>query len=240
VRPFTQSGRNALADAALARFAAGGPTTVNATEIIPGSTPTLAQATGNAGLASAERAVQSVRPQPFADVAARNNEARSLALDALRGDPQSLQGMIDGRAQDAATNYPAVFARAQPVDPTPVIQQIDQILQSPSGQRDVVASALNNVRQKLTWQTTAPDGTVTNAMQTDPAQLYGVRQAITDMLSPMAQGTASNARLAARELGQVKDVLDPTIESGTPGYRQVLSDTPPRLRRSTLSDTCKV
>lgn len=44
------------------------------------------------------------------------------------------------------------------------------------------------------------------------------------MLSPMAQGTASNARLAARELGQVKDVLDPTIESGTPGYRQVLSD----------------
>lgn len=224
VRPFTESGRNALADAALARQAAGGPTTINATEIVPGSTPTLAQATGNAGLAAAERAVQSVRPQPFADVVARNNEARGLALDALRGDPQSLQGMIDARAQDAATSHPAVFARAQPRDPMPVVQQIDQILQSPSGQRDVVASALNNIRQKLTWETTAPDGTVTTAMQTDPAQLYGVRQAITDMLSPMAQGTASNARLAARELGQVKDVLDSTIEAGAPGYRQVLSD----------------
>lgn len=216
---------NTLADTVVQKWADGGPTTVNAAEIVPGSKPTLAQATGNAGLATLERGVQSVRSTPFEEIAKQNNLARSAAFDAVKGDQQSLQDLIDLRTQTAAQNYPAAFGNAKPTDPTPVIQEIDQILQSPSGQRDIVQSTLGRIRNKLTWETTDPaTGQTVTHLQQDPAQLYGVRQALTDMLSPLSQGDAANARLASRELSQVKDALDPVIEQGAPGYKQFLSD----------------
>lgn len=58
--------------------------------------------------------------------------------------------------------------------------------------------------------------------QDDPAQLYGIRQAITDKLSPLSAGSGSDARLAARELGIVKTGIDGAIEKAAPGFRDYL------------------
>lgn len=59
--------------------------------------------------------------------------------------------------------------------------------------------------------------------QDDPAQLYGIRQAITDKLSPLASGDGSDARLAARQLGVVKAGIDGAIEKAAPGFRDYLN-----------------
>lgn len=57
----------------------------------------------------------------------------------------------------------------------------------------------------------------------DPSQLYGIRQSITDALSPLAARAGSNAQLAARELMGVKGTLDDAIEHAAPGYKDYLS-----------------
>jgi hypothetical protein len=214
VEPFSEAGRNRIVDRFLAERAQGGPTALDLTEHVPGSAPTLAQATANPGLATLERGVKAVNPTPFAMLHAANEQARELAVDAVRGDKQSLDDLVAHRASQTDPLRDAAFANTTPVDPAPVVAAIDQALASPAGQRDAVQSALTGIRGKLV----GADG----AMQTDPAQLWGVRQAIGDMLSPLSAGTKSDGRLASRELMGVRDALDPVIESGAPGFQDYL------------------
>jgi hypothetical protein len=214
LEPFTETGRNKLIDRFLVERAAGGPTTPDLKAYVPGSNPTLAQATANPGLATLERGVKAINPSPFESLAASNQQARELALDAAKGDRQSLDDLIAARAAQTDPMRQAAFANTTQVDPKPVVDAIDQVLASPSGQRDAVVSALHNVREKLVKD----DGT----LQSDPEQLWGIRQAIGDMLSPLSAGTKSDGRLASRELMTIKDALDPVIEKGAPGFKGYL------------------
>lgn len=108
VEPFTEAGQNRIAGRLLGRFAEGGPTTGNAAELIPGSQPTLAQATGNAGLATLERGIQSGTPQganAFAERQAANAAARSGALEDAIGGRADLLAARAERASNAADDY---------------------------------------------------------------------------------------------------------------------------------------
>lgn len=61
------------------------------------------------------------------------------------------------------------------------------------------------------------------AFESDASQLYGIRQSITDRLSPLARGTANDARVAASKLQPVMKALDEAIESAAPGYKDYMS-----------------
>ena len=294
VQPFTEAGRNAIADNALARLAVGGPLTINDNEMVRNSVPTLAQATGNPGLAGAERAVAAVRPNTFTARAADNNDARTALVDSLRGTPTDIEAAETTRD---ATAVPAITgplnASATPANARAAVDAIDQILASPAGQRDAVQSALGNIRSKLVtpvpldsrvntalgsvnqaivnspsgvdpglWSArealvaaqgqpaaqqaavlarlkaaTSPDpaaqavidgaastiGTASR-LESDPAQLYGIRKAIGDALSPLSANAGSDAQLASSELQQVKVHLDNAIEGAAPGFKQGLAD----------------
>ena len=289
--PFYAAGRDAIADNVLAHIAADGPTVADTTTYVPGVTRTLAQATANPGLAGAERAVAAIRPNQFAAQAADNNDARTALVDNLRGTPtdiQTAQATRDATAVPAITG-PIANATA-PADASPVVNTIDQILASPAGQRDAVASALANIRSKLVTPIPFPNrvataldavnqaaasnpgdvglwgaqqalaaaqnggaqqastlarlqGTTTSnpaaqavidqaantigtaqAVQSDPAQLYGIRKAINDSLSPLAANAGSDAQLAASELQQVKAALDNSIEGAAPGFKKGLAE----------------
>lgn len=219
--PLYQGGREKIADRAIRELAGDGPTTVNASELVPGSRPTLAEATGNTGLGAAERAMKGHPTQgiKFAARERANNDARALAISAMKGDADSLDTLVQARSQAGDTARDAAFAKTVPVDASPVLKVIDDTLASPAGQRDAVANALTNIRAKLAK-------TVNGAakVQDDPAQLYGVRQAITDMLDTSGPKTANDARHATSELMKVKTALDGVIESGAPGYKKYLSE----------------
>ncbi len=292
--PFTTKGQGAIADRALASLAArGGSLTPDTTTYVPGSTPTLAQATNNAGLASAERAVASARPGPFANQAAINSDARDAQLASITRTPtdiEAAQAARDATAVPAITN--PIANATGPANGQPVVDTIDSILASPAGQRDAVQSALGNIRSKLVspaapfpsrvsdalnpitdaianggqgdaglWAardalvaaqkgtaaqastvarlsgTTSPDPAyqalidqatsrvgATSTVQSDPAQLYGIRKAIGDALSPLAARTGSDAQLATSELQQVKAAIDNSIEGVAPGFKSGLAD----------------
>ena len=248
VQPFYQSGREAIVDRVLQRAATGGPTAPDLTSYVAGSTPTLAQATANPGVAAVERAVQSVRPNDFAARAQANDDARAAALESVRGDATSLQDLIDARAQNATQNYGAAFSGStSPVNPQPAVEAIDGILAGPAGQRDAVQAALGNIRSKLVIQDAQPavppsgsnpgSPATPAVLQTDPAQLYGIRQQITDLLAPASQSTLPSAKLAASQLNQVKDTLDPIIEQGASGFQNAVAGYASEKRRLTLRAT---
>ena len=292
VQPFTAGGRSAIADNALGRMAMGGPLTPDAATYVAGSTPTLAQATANPGLAGAERAVASVRPNPFINQSAINQDAREGLVATLRGSPADIAAAENARDTTALPAITQAVANAAgPADTAPVVQAIDGILAGPQGQRDAVQRALGAVRGKLvTAATPFPDrvntamapvmDTLTNTpgamndaglwdardaliaaqkgatpadtlarlnglsssnptfqaaidqarasvgnaggLQTDAAQLYGVRKAIGDALSPLAANAGSDAQLAASELQTIKGRLDTAIEGAAPGFRNAI------------------
>lgn len=212
-QPFYAAGRAEIADDVLREFSKAGPTQIRADEIIPGSRPTLSQATGNPGIASVERVVRDVRPNVFGERAAENVAARERAMELLAGTKDTVDDLIAARSGKALPKLQAALAKTEPADPAPVIETIDDILKSPAGQRDAVVKALARIKEKIVGK---------GAAQTDAAQLYGIRQSITDDLSPLATASGSDAKLAASELMAVKDALDDVIEAAAPGYRDYL------------------
>lgn len=108
VEPFTESGRERLAANIVQRFAQGGPMTGNASEIIPGSVPTLSQVTGNPGVARLERAFRDQRPgaeSAFTARALENAAARDVALEKITGTAADLEAARASRATNAADDY---------------------------------------------------------------------------------------------------------------------------------------
>lgn len=202
----------AEADRTIRHFAGNGNTTIDMSSAIPGSKPTLSQSIvgGNPGIAALERSVRDAFPNDFVARETANQAARADHLVSVTGTPADLAAAEAERDAMTAKARTTAFADPQPTDPTPAIQQIDQILKSGQGQRTTVANALNDIRSKLV--------DAKGNLQTDPEQLYGIRQHINDIISPKAAGTASDARAAARELITVKGALDPVIEKGAPGF----------------------
>jgi len=292
VSPFTGGGQNALAAKAIEKYA-GGPVVPNASEIIPGSRPTLAEATGNPGIANLQRTMRDISPNALTGRDMDNAAARSNLLHQVTGSPTDIDVATSARDAAAIPKLNQAMASAGEANPAYVSRTINRILAGPSGQRDVVRNALADVQSKLTVANPIEDrvsralgpireqlssdtpmsearqealteaqrllisaqrgntseadlvsglnklakpqkvvGPIDNALavlkegdtkfQTDPAQLYGIRQAITDKLSPLASGTGSDARLAARQLEVVKRGLDSAIEKAAPGYKDYL------------------
>jgi hypothetical protein len=238
VAPFTEGGRRGIASDFLRRVAEGGPIDVNANELIPGSQPTLAQSIvgGNAGISAAERAARNTPGSPMNMLSARdsaNMAARSAAFGAEAGTPESVEALTAQRNATAgpmreaalaptgqsSMKLPGDLVAVGPSNSKPVVDVIDQILASPVGQRDVVKSALTNIRQHLV--STGADGKL--LYETNPAQLYGIRQQIGDIQSPASESGRTVKQLASKELSAITAPLDDAIEQGAPGFKKYLS-----------------
>jgi hypothetical protein len=238
VAPFTASGRASIAenaikaeaakdpgnmaqnllggtaDDALGRAGAGGRINANFDELVPGSTPTLAQATGNAGVAALERAAMSRSPNAFAERSLANDSARLDYLQQIKGTPETLQAAMATRDQQALPFLKQALDGARPANANPVMDEIGTILESRAGQRDDVVKALNKVKDKLDL---GKDG-----LQSNVDQLYGIRQSINDQLTTVAGRDNSAAQLASKELIQVREKLDDAIQDAAPGFKEFL------------------
>lgn len=218
IEPFSESGRGRIADRVIARASEGGPVTPNTQTFIQGSEPTLAQATGNPGVAGLERGL---RNDPrfvnqFIEGDQANAAARLSALGNEAGDAGTVLAAQGARDAQAATSLQNVFQQAQPANPAPALEVIDSILQGPSGQRTSVSSSLQRVRRILEPD---QDGTL------DPAFLYNsARKEIGDLLDSRAASSNPAGLQAARELITVRDALDDVIESSAPGFKSYLSE----------------
>lgn len=107
IRPFTQAGQERIAGDVVRKFAEGGPTAVDARQLVNGSTPTLAEATGNAGLATLQRGARDLRPNAFIEREAQNAAARLSAFDDIAGDANAIAAARASRESAASPLYDA-------------------------------------------------------------------------------------------------------------------------------------
>jgi len=108
-QPFTKAGQERLAGSIINKFAKDGPTVLDTIEHIPGSMPTLAEATGNAGIARLQSVVHDVQPNRFAERAAMNAAAREAAFDGIAGDRNMLNAATEARDSAADALYGQAF-----------------------------------------------------------------------------------------------------------------------------------
>ena len=219
---LTQAQAANRADELIRYFAAQGPTEADTRTLVPGSSGTLAGVTGNAGLASLERLVRNIpeAANRFAGADTANKEAERTFTANLVGTPEDV---ARGEAQrDAATSAArqAAFANKTPTDPSEAVAEIDKVLQGPAGKRPNIALPLRQIRG-LFYDVDPETGA--QVLETDPEMLYGVRQAITDALSPMSRGTERYAAAASSQLQSVLGKLDTAIEVGAPGFKDYLT-----------------
>lgn len=116
LEPFFQKGRERIVGRALERFGgddAAAKIANAAGELVPGSRPTLAEATQDAGLATLQRSAAATDPmlaKAMADREMQNNAARVQALKALGGEPGELAFHKASRDATADELYKRAFA----------------------------------------------------------------------------------------------------------------------------------
>jgi hypothetical protein len=203
--------------AALQQQLTRGPIKGDSTIYVPGSTPTAAEVAGDANVSLEQKHyAQNVAPEQFTAQQKANNDARVDLYSQLAGNPDTVRIAEDARDAQASQDVAAAFANKGQADAQPVVDQINSILAGPAGKDDAVVATLNSIKGKLY----DPQG----ALETDPEMLYGVRQAINNLLSKKGAIANPQAQLATSQLMQVKGALDQAIEPAAPGFGQYLQN----------------
>lgn len=241
VRPFTRGGQEHLVGRTLNEFAADPAAAraraANPTQYVPGSEPTLGQATGDVGLLNLERGAQRL-PQgavPLGERAIEQNAARLGALDNLAGTEAQLEAARTARTQagnaatgqlfDQAGPFPPGSARsniplpsnvpAQPRVMANILGEVERIKQGRAGTSDAVRVAVSEVERQL-------------ANARDPGTLYAARDNIQTMLQPpkFGMGQAYTPQNMPVDLSKTRKFIAPVIEridealeEMAPGYR---------------------
>ena len=132
IQPLTKRGQQEIAGNVLREFGQGGPMAINTAEIIPGSVPTLAEATGNAGLAGLQRTARDLRPNAFVEREAGNAAARSSLFDSIAGDATALEAARAARSSEAGSLYNEALNRAPNQLTDEVAGEVASLLTRPS------------------------------------------------------------------------------------------------------------
>lgn len=205
VKPFTAKGQDEIAGKIVSTFADGGPTTLNRTALVPGSQPTLAEASGNAGLATLQRGVRDIRPNAFAEREALNAAARNNLFENVAGDAGQLEFNRASRAAAADGLYGQALNQSNVVPPTPYVKgQVTQLLKRPS------INEASKTAQKLALER----GEKPAAMGSIQA-LHDVKTALDDKIG---EAITKNKGGEAKALQATKDKLLDVMEKLSPAY----------------------
>lgn len=180
--------------------------------IVPGTRPTLAEATEDAGLAGLQKFLGN-RPelQPLLREAVEsNNAARVKAIeDAFGGaDVGTIERLTDARDL-AARQILRPITGITLKDVTPVNNAVDRLITKNASAKNV-REALGAVKEELGTIKTVQDA-------------HNVRQYIDQLISGQVEGKAG-AKFAQKELMTVKDILDRQMRQAYPEWGKFLRD----------------
>jgi hypothetical protein len=207
VKPFTTSGQNEIAGDIVNKFAKGGPVFVDSSQVVPGSVPTLAEATGNAGLATLQRGLRDVRPNAFIEREANNAAARSKLLDSIAGDQSQLDFYRTDRSTVGKQLYDTALDQSAQQPLTPYLKgQITQLLKRPS-----ITDATKTAERWALERGEQPSG------EGSLRALHDVKTAIDDKI---ADSVRNNQGGEVAALQATKDKLLNVMEKLSPDYAE--------------------
>lgn len=105
VQPFTEKGQLAIRDKILREAIGADPVLLNSRELVEGSIPTLAEATGNANIARLQSVARDMRPNAFVQREQANAAARNALFDNVAGDTAKLEMFKQARDTTARDLY---------------------------------------------------------------------------------------------------------------------------------------
>lgn len=230
-RPFIKSGQEIIAGKVLNRLATNPTVSANrlaeAQPIVPGSNPTVAQASRDPGLIISETAVRGMDERGLlAQRASEQNRARMQEFDRIARDENTLSAATRKRDRTVEEIAGPAFRAKQPIsigrdaNTNPVLQVIQQIRATPSGARQTVRSAMDEAEAALTQE---------GVDLTDASVLYEIRKDLALARDGKLTGRGksgaelSNLKQAKSQLSDVIRELDNVIESGAPGYQKYMS-----------------
>lgn len=228
VQPFTQEGQQVIAGNILRRFATLPEESAArmgiAPEYVPGSVPTMAEASGDPGLL----ALQSVLGKTFDPTnlfgqrIAQQNIARQEALTKIAGEgPEAI--VAAETARTAATKPMRVesFLAQKEFGPlsydatNPVKTAISDVLRGETGAQEPVEKSMQWLVGRL--------NRIESGAQLTPERLYSLRKDINQAIAGKFNQENPALRLASGELAQIRGVLDEVIEQSAPGFKAYLA-----------------
>lgn len=213
--PFREGGPERIAGRMIQRFA-DDPSKIAGTTNAPtitGALPTLAEQTGDAGLARLQDALRAADPQIGNQIAGRlseNNAARVNALRALSGENGARDFAAAHRASTAAGQYERAFAvpvKAEDLSPA-MRGEVTKLMELPAV-RDAMAEARTNAANF------GMKGTDENVI----AGLHQAKLAMDDQISKLTGGGAVEANKAAG-IRAARDRLVTFMEKMSPDYQE--------------------
>lgn len=215
VEPFTKSGQEAIAARTLQQFAGNGNSAANAMrsgqQLVPGSTPTMAQASGDSGLAQLERTLRNnpeTGPMIEAQLAAQR-AARLKAVQNVAGTDEYYNAIKAGRATFAAEDYAKALAGGIDQDMARALQpQISALMERPSIQQ-----------AKQAAQSLAKEQNITIDKWGSVEGLDWLKKGLDDLISAAKKPGSSIGDARLRALVQTKQDLMSVIEDIAPKYR---------------------
>ena len=228
VQPLTNAGQQELAAKVIREFGEGGPMNVDLSELVAGSRPTLAEATGNAGIAGLQRVTRDLRPNAFVEREGLNAAAREVAFDRIAGDRGAIEAAKSAR--DSAAD--ALYGRAFTADSMRQgLARESQQMRAPfsgvglSGAReDLATPGLRTLMQRPMFREAAGAAkrlAANNGVQLDdPLQslegLHYIKLALDDALNPGA--ASALGRNESRAVMGMRDKLAVELEKVSPTY----------------------
>lgn len=214
--PFSKAGQDRIAARTLQGFVGGDPAkaaaSINARELVPGSRPTLAQATGNPGLAQLERTLAN-NPETGPALAAHYATQRAARLKAVQdvaGTEEYYQGIKEGIKTFGKQDYDAAIAKGfDPQALTANKARLNALLARPSikGAQDVAKRLAAENGESLT-------------------ELGSVRgldylvKALDNEISKASGAASSVGKAELRALTGTKSELSAVLEEIAPAYRE--------------------
>lgn len=213
--PFTQSGREKIAGNTILRFA-DDPARVLAARggrTATGALPTIAEETGDAGMARLQDAARSMDPQIAGRIDARlaeNNAARVAKLEDLAGTDGARTFTAEMRKGTTAPIYERAFSVPIEMENLSASQrgEITKLMQMPAIQ-DAMKVAQENA-QNFGMKATS-DGNIMG--------LHQAKLALDDKIAELMGGTANQKNKAAA-VEAARDRLVKFMESMSPDYRE--------------------
>jgi hypothetical protein len=160
----------------------------------------------------------SYRPM-FDDRNVANNAARWDVIQNVAKSPQALDAAIKARGAQTGPLIDKLLTKGNPVVADPVLDQLDQLMASPLGQRPTIGAAAKDIYGKM-MELATPDA---NGNFIIPAaHLDAFRQNVKDYLAKYApNGAVGSQEQAAFE--PVRSAIMDSIELSNPGYRNYLA-----------------
>lgn len=224
IEPFYDKGREAIIGRTLNTAAGGQSVPVQqvlsqAKELVPGSQPTVGQASGNAGIASLERAASAISPEStvaFQGREAAQNAARLEALRGIAGTDADRAFAEQARKTSTAPLLEALKNSTAQVDPSRTVTLIDKLIANAPG-RTQLTNTLKQVKDSLYDES--------GNLRANASQLYqGARKNLTDLLQAKAGDGSKLNEAISRELSVVMKSLDHQIKQAEPAYGKFMSD----------------